>query len=231
MWKDYVEEYFDNVAYTVKKESDSREEAMEQYGPNSFVGIRDAFLDTIDQIMVSVSDYIIAYGIQLHKPVLLLKGAIFINEGNNTIVLEEEYGVNVQEILPEDFLVLANIEHFPPPLNTDCTPTVALKNRQSTLLKRDMMADESIEPYLTKMALNKYMISFKNLWSNKFRYTRLLNRVIIVLLRIHLAPKRERFKRENVKTCSAIDPEISHGEANEWDDSDVRRNNQAKLST
>ncbi|CEG83831.1 hypothetical protein RMATCC62417_17700 [Rhizopus microsporus] len=117
MWKDYVEEQFDNIAYRVKKEIDSGEEAMEQYEPSvsvpeempirafntsllpllrsdSSVDIRDAFLDTMDQVMISVSDYIIAYGIQLHKLVLPLKSATFINEGNNTIVLEEQYGVN-----------------------------------------------------------------------------------------------------------------------------------------
>ena len=94
MWKDYVEEQFDNIAYRVTKEIDSGEEAMEQYEPSvsvpeempisSFstsllpllrsdlsVDIRDAFLCTIDQAMVSVSDYIIAYGIQLYKLVLL----------------------------------------------------------------------------------------------------------------------------------------------------------------
>jgi hypothetical protein len=51
-----------------------------------------------------------------------------------------------------------------------------------------------------------YINLISNLWPSRtslsylpykyFRYTRLLNRVIIVLLRIHLAPKRERLKRE-----------------------------------
>ncbi|KAG1432914.1 hypothetical protein G6F57_022584 [Rhizopus arrhizus] len=62
------------------------------------------------------------------------------------------------------------------------------------LSKKEMMVDESIEPYLMKMALNKHMANFKTLWSNKFRYIKLLNRVITVLLRIHLAPKHERLK-------------------------------------
>ncbi|ORE01584.1 hypothetical protein BCV72DRAFT_320918 [Rhizopus microsporus var. microsporus] len=53
------------------------------------------------------------------------------------------------------------------------------------LPKRDMMMDESIESY-----------PIKNLWSNKLRYTRLLNRVVTVLLRVHLAPKSERLRRE-----------------------------------
>ena len=94
MWKDYVEEQFDNIAHRVKKEIDSGEEAMEQYEPSVSVpeeipispfstsllpllqsdlsvDIRDAFLYAIDQAMVSVSDYIIAYDIQLYKLVLL----------------------------------------------------------------------------------------------------------------------------------------------------------------
>ncbi|CEJ05260.1 hypothetical protein RMCBS344292_19205 [Rhizopus microsporus] len=240
--KDYVEEQFDNIAYRVTKEIDSGEEAMEQYEPSvsvpekmpisSFstsllsllrsdlsVDIRDAFLYTIDQVMVSAC--------------VALKSATFINEGNNTVVLEEQNDVNVQEILPKDFPMQGNIVHFPPPLNKECTPTVALEKELANLFKsghlqtihahhfgprgvdidkltkhlfervlfdalpkRDMMVDESIEPYLMKIALNKYMANFKTLWSNKFRYTRLLNRVITVLLRIYLAPKLERLKRE-----------------------------------
>ena len=58
------------------------------------------------------------------------------------------------------------------------------------------MVDETIEPYPMKMALNKYMANFKNLWSNKLRYTRLFNGVITALLKIHLVPKLERLKRE-----------------------------------
>ncbi|KAL4210898.1 hypothetical protein AB4K20DRAFT_1968871 [Rhizopus microsporus] len=198
------------------------EEAMEQYEPSVSVpeeipispfstsllpllqsdlsvDIRDAFLYAIDQAMVS--------------------SATFINEGNNTVVLEEQNGVNVQEILPKDFPVQGDIVHFPLPLNKDCTPTVALEKEFANLFKsgadidkltkhlfekvlfdalpkRDTMVDETIEPYPMKMALNKYMANFKNLWSNKLRYTRLFNGVITALLKIHLVPKLERLKRE-----------------------------------
>ncbi|KAG1170597.1 hypothetical protein G6F70_007578 [Rhizopus microsporus] len=219
MWKDYVEEQFDNIAHRVKKEIDSGEEAMEQYEPSVSVpeeipispfstsllpllqsdlsvDIRDAFLYAIDQAMVS--------------------SATFINEGNNTVVLEEQNGVNVQEILPKDFPVQGDIVHFPLPLNKDCTPTTVHAHHFGprgadidkltkhlfekvlfdALPKRDTMVDETIEPYPMKMALNKYMANFKNLWSNKLRYTRLFNGVITALLKIHLVPKLERLKRE-----------------------------------
>ncbi|ORE03240.1 hypothetical protein BCV72DRAFT_315910 [Rhizopus microsporus var. microsporus] len=86
MWKNYAEEQFDNITYRVKKESGK--ETMEQYEPSVSVpeevpirpfstsllpllrsdlsvDIRDAFLDTINQAMASVSDYIIANDIQI----------------------------------------------------------------------------------------------------------------------------------------------------------------------
>lgn len=118
MWKDYVGEQVDNIVYRVKKDIDSGEEVMEQYEPSvnvpeempirSFstsllpflrsdlsVDIRYAFPDPIDQVLVSESNYIVAYGIQLYKLVLLLKSTAFIDEGNNIIVLKEQYGVNI----------------------------------------------------------------------------------------------------------------------------------------
>ena len=64
-----------------------------------------------------------------------MKSATFINEGNNTVVLEEQNGVNVQEILPKDFPVQGDIVHFPLPLNKDCTPTVALEKEFANLFK------------------------------------------------------------------------------------------------
>jgi hypothetical protein len=42
------------------------------------------------------------------------------------------------------------------------------------------------------------MTNFKNMWSNGKRYFLLLNNVLIVLLRIHLAPDRERSRREYI---------------------------------
>lgn len=55
---------------------------------------------------------------------------------------------------------------------------------------------ETSEPYAMKLALSRYMNNFQNLWSNSKRYYKLLNNVLIVLLRIHLAPEREQAKRE-----------------------------------
>ncbi|KAI8095542.1 hypothetical protein BDF21DRAFT_329988, partial [Thamnidium elegans] len=47
------------------------------------------------------------------------------------------------------------------------------------------------DPYVMKMALSTYMTNFENMWSDGKRTTKVLNRLIDVLLKIHLAPQRE----------------------------------------
>ncbi|CEG83401.1 hypothetical protein RMATCC62417_17326 [Rhizopus microsporus] len=61
------------------------------------------------------------------------------------------------------------------------------------------------------------MTNFKNLWSNKLRYTRLLNRLITVLLRVYLAPKRERLKREKKEEKGYLEKaQIGKLNENKW---------------
>lgn len=47
------------------------------------------------------------------------------------------------------------------------------------------------EPYVMKMALAKYSASFKNRWGTMGSFHQMLNNILLVLLRVHLAPKRE----------------------------------------
>ncbi|RCH94090.1 hypothetical protein CU097_013462 [Rhizopus azygosporus] len=65
-------------------------------------------------------------------------------------------------------------------------------------LNEDGRRSESTDPVVMKLALNRYISNFKNMWSQKMRSRKTLNRVLIVLLRIHLAPKRERRKIEKL---------------------------------
>ena len=60
--------------------------------------------------------------------------------------------------------------------------------------KKEGARNKIFDTYIMKMTQVKYMTHFKNIWKTKYRYTKMLNRVLIVLLRIHLAPERERRK-------------------------------------
>lgn len=56
-----------------------------------------------------------------------------------------------------------------------------------------------LDPFIMKSALSKYMINFSNMWSSTTRFKKLFNHLILVLLRLHLAPSREEKKRQYVQ--------------------------------
>ncbi|KAI8050708.1 hypothetical protein BDF21DRAFT_404416 [Thamnidium elegans] len=51
---------------------------------------------------------------------------------------------------------------------------------------------QSLDVYIMKQALVRYTINFINLWDNPKRLNNLLNRLLRVLLKIHLSPIREK---------------------------------------
>lgn len=59
-------------------------------------------------------------------------------------------------------------------------------------------AQRDTDAYAMKLALAGYMINFSNMWSEPKRYIKLLNRLLQVLLKIHLAPMREKKYKEDV---------------------------------
>ncbi|CEG76379.1 hypothetical protein RMATCC62417_11281 [Rhizopus microsporus] len=66
-------------------------------------------------------------------------------------------------------------------------------------VKKEGVRNKIIDTYIVKMTQVKYMINFENIWKAKYHYTKMLNRVLIVLLRIHLAPERKRKKIERLQ--------------------------------
>ncbi|CAO3701955.1 unnamed protein product [Rhizopus stolonifer] len=56
-----------------------------------------------------------------------------------------------------------------------------------------------IEPYVMKMALSKYSTNFKNMRDNTVSFYTMLNNLLMVLLRLHLAPKREENKQKRIE--------------------------------
>ncbi|ORE06893.1 hypothetical protein BCV72DRAFT_195736, partial [Rhizopus microsporus var. microsporus] len=191
-------------------------------------------LKTIEEAVVSASDYIVSYSVQVYKLVLLLKKSRFFKLDNDEIILQHKVGVSIQDIVPESFCCQSDITHFSPPIDRSCLTDDALKKEFNSLfnpshlqmihasyfgiqdvteetlkkhpfqtalrqaLNEDGRRSESTDPVVMKLALNRYISNFKNMWSQKMRSRKVLNRVLIVLLRIHLAPKRERRKIEEL---------------------------------
>ncbi|KAG2229556.1 hypothetical protein INT48_006771 [Thamnidium elegans] len=68
------------------------------------------------------------------------------------------------------------------PLNKALVDHIPPKNEQR----------QSLDVYIIKQALVKYIVNFINLWNNPKRLNNLLNRLLRVPLKIHLAPIREK---------------------------------------
>ncbi|KAG1460496.1 hypothetical protein G6F56_005936 [Rhizopus delemar] len=62
--------------------------------------IQNEFLDNIRSAMISVTNYIYEYGIQMFKLVLLFKNATFAATENGTITLEQKNDVLISDVLP-----------------------------------------------------------------------------------------------------------------------------------
>ncbi|CEI92688.1 hypothetical protein RMCBS344292_06941 [Rhizopus microsporus] len=151
-WKGFVEAEFFNVAQRIRKEeAKSREETTEEAEDISAqeqeeqqirtfsasllpllrsdlpADIQDTFLKTIEEAVVSASDYIASYSAQVYKLVLLLKKSSFFKLDYDEIILQHKVGVSIQDIVPESFCCQNDITHFSPPVDRSCLTDGALK--------------------------------------------------------------------------------------------------------
>ena len=81
--------------------------------------IQNEFLDNIRSAMISATDYIYEYGIQMFKSVLLFKNATFAATEDVTITLEQKNGVLISDMLPQSYQPQYTTTYCPPPLNRD----------------------------------------------------------------------------------------------------------------
>ncbi|KAI9485890.1 MAG: hypothetical protein EXX96DRAFT_546921 [Benjaminiella poitrasii] len=81
--------------------------------------ISQMFINTLEKTLVSTTDYITAYGIQLFKFFTLLKEYTF-DIADDNITLLQSKGFRVNDILPTGFDIEANVTHVPPPLSKIC---------------------------------------------------------------------------------------------------------------
>jgi hypothetical protein len=89
--------------------------------------IQVTFLKTIEEAVVSASNYIVSYSVQVYKLVLLLKKSSFFKLDNGEIILQDKVGVSIQDIVPESFCCQSDTTHFSPPIDRSCFTDDALK--------------------------------------------------------------------------------------------------------
>jgi hypothetical protein len=68
-----------------------------------------------------------------------------------------------------------------------------------SIIPRIEDSQPDIENFVMKTALSQYITNFNNMWSSKARFNKIIRNLLMVLLRQHLAPKRERQKNKCIK--------------------------------
>ena len=71
------------------------------------------------------------------------------------------------------------------------TKTQYFHNAFVDILPRNIKKAFTTDPYVMKMSLSKYATNFEVMWSDSKRPLKVLNRLLDILLKIHLAPERE----------------------------------------
>jgi hypothetical protein len=67
------------------------------------------------------------------------------------------------------------------------------------VIPRQEDTQPELDVFIMKMALSQFMTNFGNMWNSSTRFKNLFNHLVLVLLRLHLAPRREREKREFIE--------------------------------
>ncbi|KAG1538864.1 hypothetical protein G6F49_012489 [Rhizopus delemar] len=83
-------------------------------------------------------------------------------------------------------------------LNAHPIQTALFKLMDAEDIKKETFPVENVPSSLMSLALQIYMTNFKNMWADKTMINKLLDKLQVTLLRLHLAPKRGLQRRQNI---------------------------------
>ncbi|KAG1057867.1 hypothetical protein G6F43_000324 [Rhizopus delemar] len=92
-------------------------------------------------------------------------------------------------------------------LNAHPIQTALFKLMDAEDIKKETFPVENVPSSLMSLALQIYMTNFKNMWADKTMINKLLDKLLVILLRLHLAPKRELQRRQNILNYISLKPE------------------------
>lgn len=70
------------------------------------------------------------------------------------------------------------------------------KSLEDDSINKDTFIVEKLPSTVMALTLDMYITNFKNMWNNKKIINKLLDKLLIVLLRLHLAPNRESIRQQ-----------------------------------
>ncbi|KAG1578422.1 hypothetical protein G6F47_012897 [Rhizopus delemar] len=92
-------------------------------------------------------------------------------------------------------------------LNAHPIQTALFKLMDAEDIKKETFPVENVPSSLMSLALQIYVTNFKNMCADKTMINKLLDKLLVILLRLHLAPKRELQRRQNILNYISRKPE------------------------
>ncbi|KAI9485597.1 MAG: hypothetical protein EXX96DRAFT_533940 [Benjaminiella poitrasii] len=178
-WKKYVQNNFDVLAADVRRSIKGKEKektvevSQEKQGPQ------------VDQILPE--GYNLGTGIENFPPPL-----------EPTITDNHKLVEKLDHIFNDAQLQIIHSKCFGPAGTKESTmnkhPFLKALTETLDIIEKRNIAD----PWLMKVILNRFMVNFRNLWTKKNRFYKMLDKVLLVLLRAHLRRNNELRRREAI---------------------------------
>ncbi|KAG1584549.1 hypothetical protein G6F47_011706 [Rhizopus delemar] len=92
-------------------------------------------------------------------------------------------------------------------LNEHPIQTALFKLMDAENIKKETFPVGNVLSSLMSLALQIYVTNFKNMWADKIIVNKLLDKLLVILLPLHLAPKRELQRRQNILNYISRKPE------------------------
>ncbi|KAG1156013.1 hypothetical protein G6F37_008000 [Rhizopus arrhizus] len=114
------------------------------------------------------------------------------------------FGADFSQLFQEQHFSLTSTKYFgnrgsqDQTLNAHPIQTALFKLMDAEDIKKETFPVENVPPSLMSLALQIYMTNFKKMWADKTMISKLLDKLLVILLRLHLAPKRELQQRQNI---------------------------------
>ncbi|KAG1465822.1 hypothetical protein G6F46_003430 [Rhizopus delemar] len=123
------------------------------------------------------------------------------------------FDADFSQLFQEQHLSLISTKYFSnrgsqdQTLNAHPIQTALSKLMDAEDIKKETFPVKNVPSSLMSLALQIYMTNFKNMWAGKTMINKLLDKLLVILLRLHLAPKRELQRRQNILNYISRKPE------------------------
>ncbi|KAG2197763.1 hypothetical protein INT46_005749, partial [Mucor plumbeus] len=176
--------------------------------------LRTIFINRLQDNLQNASGYITDYSLPVHEYIgrisftrILPNGFDFKNTEKRVAppiptnsISSGTFTKHFKPLFSTKHLQLIQSTYFGPQgLRSSSLEKYPIYKAFTDVIPRQEDTQPELDVFIMKMALSQFMTNFGNMWNSRTRFKNLFNDLVLVLLRFHLAPRREREKREFIE--------------------------------